>query len=149
MIEIVGFLAFATNVAGNLMLAWQTIWGWVVRLVSISLWFVYAYNESSPSLIANAVTFFCINIFGLWKWRRDRERERGKPSYEDLLGALYEVTGAARDLASKHRDRHELVYITAGEKILERLDRTPLRRFCYVCGEPLGDRTEICVNHDE
>ena len=73
-IEIVGFLAFLTNVAGNLMLAWQTIWGWVVRLVSISLWFVYAYSESSPSLIANAVTFFCINIFGLWKWKRAKKR---------------------------------------------------------------------------
>lgn len=71
--EVIGFSAFLTNVAGNLMLAWQTIWGWVVRLISISLWFAYAYDTASAPLIANAVTFFCINCFGIWKWKRDRK----------------------------------------------------------------------------
>lgn len=83
--EIVGFLAFITNVAGNLMLAWQTVWGWVVRLVSISLWFVYAYSESSPSLIANAITFFGINLFGLWKWTREQKKRKCDICGETLL----------------------------------------------------------------
>lgn len=73
--ELVGYAAFATNVAGNLMLAWQTIWGWVVRLVSIMLWFAYAYSEADAPLIANACTFFCLNLFGLWKWTRERRKK--------------------------------------------------------------------------
>lgn len=78
-VEVVGFLAFSTNVAGNLMLAWQTIWGWIVRLVSISLWFVYAvYGDDGIDLplTVNAVTFFCINLFGLWKWRREMQNRK-------------------------------------------------------------------------
>ncbi len=71
MIEVVGFAAFATNVAGNLMLAGKSARGWVVRLVSIVLWFIYAANTSSPALVANAVTFFAINCYGLWKWKRE------------------------------------------------------------------------------
>lgn len=73
-VDALGFAAFLANVAGNLMLAWQTIWGWVVRLVAISLWFAYGYEEASMPLLVNGVVFFVINCFGLWKWRRDRRK---------------------------------------------------------------------------
>lgn len=69
-IEIVGFAAFISNVGGNLLLAWKNITGWIVRLVSIVLWGFYAADIDSPSLLANAATFFCINCIGFWKWRR-------------------------------------------------------------------------------
>lgn len=74
--EIIGFAAYLTNVAGNAMLVWKDrwgAWGWVVRLVSITLWFIYGLSEVSPSLIANAVTFFAINCLGLWKWSREKK----------------------------------------------------------------------------
>lgn len=75
-IEIVGFAAFLTNVAGNLMLVWQTAfgwYGWAMRILAIVLWFAYAFDTADLPLIANAVTFFCINCWGVWKWRRDRK----------------------------------------------------------------------------
>lgn len=70
-VDVVGFLAFLTNVAGNLLLASKTIWGWYVRIVSILLWLAYAYDTASMPLIANALTFFGINCYGLWKWKRE------------------------------------------------------------------------------
>ncbi len=73
LIEIVGFLAFSTNVAGNLMVARKNIWGWIVRLVSIVLWGTYAWNTASPSLFANAITFFAINCYGFWHWNKHKE----------------------------------------------------------------------------
>lgn len=72
MIEAVGFAAFLLNVLGNLLLAWKSVWGWVIRLVSITTWGVYAYFIDSPSMSANAITFFCINLFGIWKWTRPK-----------------------------------------------------------------------------
>ena len=70
MIELVGFAAFLLNVLGNLLLAWRSTYGWIVRLVSISLWGAYAWSIASPSLLANAATFFAINCLGWWKWSR-------------------------------------------------------------------------------
>ncbi len=72
-IEIVGFLAFLTNVVGNFMLARKIIWAWPVRLVSITLWGFYAVDLDSPSLLANALTFFAINCYGWHHWRKTRE----------------------------------------------------------------------------
>ncbi|KKM72272.1 hypothetical protein LCGC14_1422200 [marine sediment metagenome] len=75
MIEIVGFLAFALNVFGNLLLAWKRIEGWIVRIASIVLWGIYAYQIWSPSMIANAMTFFCINLYGWRKWADEASRK--------------------------------------------------------------------------
>ena len=61
-------------VAVNALLVWKSVWGWVVRLVSITLWGVYAFDVDSPSMLANAGTFFCLNCVGWWKWRRDKEK---------------------------------------------------------------------------
>lgn len=70
LIEIAGFLAFFTNAVGNLLLARKRIAGWAVRLVSIVLWGGYAWGTASPSLFANACTFFLINCCGWRHWRR-------------------------------------------------------------------------------
>lgn len=70
MIEIVGIAAFVLNVVGNLLLARRSIRGWAVRIVSIVLWGVYAANILSLSLLLNAITFFGINCYGWWNWRR-------------------------------------------------------------------------------
>jgi len=76
LIDLVGFAAFASNVAGNLLLAWKRIDGWIVRAVSIVLWGIYASNIDSWPMIANSVTFFAINCFGFWKWRKKQAEER-------------------------------------------------------------------------
>ena len=73
-VEVVGFAAFLTNVAGNLLLTRLSIWGWPVRIVSIVLWGTYAVNLESPSLplFANACTFFAINCYGWRNWYTKR-----------------------------------------------------------------------------
>lgn len=72
--EYVGFAAFALNVVGNILLARVNIWGWPVRLVSIVLWGTYAASLESPSLLANAVTFFAINCYGWRSWSKKGSR---------------------------------------------------------------------------
>lgn len=75
--DVVGFVAFALNVVGNLMLARKSIYGWLVRLASITLWGVYALAITSGPVGLNAVVFFGINCYGWYKWRRDREGHVG------------------------------------------------------------------------
>lgn len=77
-VDVIGFAAFLTNVAGNFMLVYKTVWGWVVRLVSISLWFVYGWGDDSLPNVANAVVFFFINCYGIYRWRKEHLVERTK-----------------------------------------------------------------------
>jgi hypothetical protein len=71
--DAIGFAAFLTNVAGNLLLTGKSVHGWWIRIVAIVLWFVYARSTASWPMTANAVTFFGINCYGLWKWNRERK----------------------------------------------------------------------------
>ena len=75
--EAVGFAAFLTNVGGNVLLARLIIWGWPVRIVSIVLWGTYAATIESPSLLANAATFFAINCYGWRNWYTKRRAPDG------------------------------------------------------------------------
>lgn len=68
MTELIGFAAFLSNVAGNIMLTRKIRAGWIVRLFSITVWGIYATLIPSPSLLANAITFFGINCYGFWNW---------------------------------------------------------------------------------
>jgi hypothetical protein len=77
LIEVMGFAAFLSNVVGNILLARLNIWGWPVRIFSIVLWGFYAVNLESPSLLANACTFFCINCYGWGNWYRKRTVKEG------------------------------------------------------------------------
>jgi len=72
-----GFLSFALNVAGNMMLAWKWRSGWIVRIVAIVSWGVYGWQLSSKPMMLNAATFFVINCYGWWKWRKE-EREKAR-----------------------------------------------------------------------
>lgn len=69
--EAVGYTAFITNVAGNLMLARLNVWGWIVRLLTNVLWIVYAIQiESGGPMWLNHLTFFAINVYGFRTWKR-------------------------------------------------------------------------------
>lgn len=83
-----GFLSFVLNVAGNLFLAWKWRSGWVVRIVAIVSWGIYGWQIASKPIILNAATFFCINVYGFCRWRRE-EREPPKTS-EQLEKEKYE-----------------------------------------------------------
>jgi hypothetical protein len=64
-------LAFALNVWGNWLLAVKSERGWLVRIASIVLWGIYAGQTASIAMTANSITFFGINCFGYWKWRKE------------------------------------------------------------------------------
>lgn len=67
--EILGFLFFALNVAGNLLLTSRSVRGWYVRLAANVVQITYAYSISSPSHELNGATFLFINVVGIYRWR--------------------------------------------------------------------------------
>lgn len=78
-----GFVSFLLNVAGNVMLIWKWKSGWAVRIVAIVSWGLYGWQIASLPIILNAVTFFCINVAGWWRWRREeRKGEREAEWFE-------------------------------------------------------------------
>ena len=69
--NLLGLLAFALNVWGNLELTRKSARGWYVRIVAILFWGAYGLAAASWPNIVNAATFLCINGYGLWKWKRE------------------------------------------------------------------------------
>ncbi len=67
-----GFLSFVLNMAGNLFLAWKWPSGWVVRMIANVSWAIYGVQLHAWPIWANAAAFGVMNIYGWWKWRRER-----------------------------------------------------------------------------
>ena len=65
-----GYFAVATNVLGNFLLARKSIHGWIIRIVSILLWGVYAVGAASGPQLVNSILFFFINLYGLYFWKK-------------------------------------------------------------------------------
>lgn len=55
LIEVVGVVAFLTNVWANILIAHKSETGWVVRLVSNAFWLVFGIAAFSVANILNAV----------------------------------------------------------------------------------------------
>jgi nicotinamide riboside transporter PnuC len=71
MIALIGYAAFGLNIVGNILLAHKSIFGWVVRLVTNVVWVAYAVQvDGGEPMLLNHLTFFGINIYGWWNWRR-------------------------------------------------------------------------------
>ncbi len=71
MIEIIGYVATALNIWGNLLLAKQSIQGWLVRLATNVVYVVYALQiDQGLPVVANHVLFFGINLYGLRQWKK-------------------------------------------------------------------------------
>lgn len=71
-IEVVGIVAFLTNVWANLLIARKSERGWTIRLVSNAWWLAFGIAAGSIANVLNAVTFAGINVYGLVRWRRER-----------------------------------------------------------------------------
>jgi hypothetical protein len=68
--SIIGWVAFALNVAGNLMLTGMTNRGHAIRLCSNACWLIYAPATGAWALFANHCTFAVINVIGYVRWHR-------------------------------------------------------------------------------
>lgn len=72
-VEVIGYVAFLTNVFGALLLARMNAWGWVARLVANVLWVAYAVQiEGGGPMWVNHLAFFGVNMYGFREWR-DRD----------------------------------------------------------------------------
>lgn len=69
-----GIASFITNVAGNLLLAKKSSFGWVIRIVSNILWIVYAGATAAFWLNMNHAVFCVINVYGWWKWQQETKK---------------------------------------------------------------------------
>lgn len=72
--SILGWLAFALNVWGNLALTTKGIRGWIIRIGSNACWIPYGLMTGAIALTANHALFACINAYGWWKWTQDARR---------------------------------------------------------------------------
>lgn len=71
-VESVGIVAFLTNVWANILIAHKSERGWWIRLISNVFWLAFGLFAFSIANILNAVTFACINVYGLRRWQRER-----------------------------------------------------------------------------
>ena len=69
----IGYLAFALNVAGNLLLVHKRWQGWAVRIVTNVAWIAYAAQiDDGGPVVANHAAFMAINLYGLSKWGKKK-----------------------------------------------------------------------------
>ncbi len=71
--QILGWLAFALNVWGNLALTTKGLRGWAIRVVSNACWIPYGLYTHAWALTANHLIFAGINVYGWHKWRREAQ----------------------------------------------------------------------------
>jgi len=69
--QILGWVAFALNVWGNLALTTKGVRGWIIRIFSNACWIPYGVVTGAWALTANHGLFALINAYGWWKWTRD------------------------------------------------------------------------------
>lgn len=78
-VQIIGAIAFALNVWGNLELTKVGNRGHIIRLCSNACWLVYSPLIGAWALLANHATFAGINVLGFVRWRKlERDGHIGK-----------------------------------------------------------------------
>jgi hypothetical protein len=72
--DVVGYVAVATNVAGNLLLTGKSQRaGFAVRIIPNALWLAHGVVQHDGSVILNALVFAIINGVGVWRHRTKAE----------------------------------------------------------------------------
>lgn len=77
--HVLGWLAFALNVWGNMMLTTKSRSGRMVRLACNICWLPYAVLTGAWALLANHIVFMGINVIGWVRWHKEDqwfERQR-------------------------------------------------------------------------
>jgi hypothetical protein len=72
---LLGWVAFALNVWGNLALTTKGVRGWIIRIACNLCWMPYGIYTAAWALLANHLVFVAINCYGWWKWSRDAKWE--------------------------------------------------------------------------
>lgn len=68
---VLGWLAFALNVWGNIALTSKGAKGWIIRIACNLCWLPYSVYTSAWALFGNHLLFITINSYGWWRWRRE------------------------------------------------------------------------------
>jgi len=68
--QLLGLVAFALNVWGNLELTKQTNRGHVIRLCSNACWLIYSPLVGAWALFLNHAVFAAINVLGFHRWSK-------------------------------------------------------------------------------
>ena len=71
--QILGWVAFALNVWGNLALTTKGLRGWIIRIFSNACWMPYGLATGAWALTANHLLFAGINVYGWVKWKREAD----------------------------------------------------------------------------
>lgn len=72
--EVLGWLALALNVWGNLMLTSKGVSGWIIRLACNFCWMPYSVSTGAWALLANHMLFAGINIYGWQRWTKENQQ---------------------------------------------------------------------------
>lgn len=75
--QVLGWVALALNVWGNLKLTSRGQSGWFIRLACNACWIPYSIATSAWALLANHVLFAAINVYGWRQWRRTEGHQQG------------------------------------------------------------------------
>ncbi len=81
--QVIGVVAFALNVWGNLELTKQTNRGHVIRLFSNACWLIYSPLVGAWALFLNHATFAGINVLGYYRWHKIQSVAPGAPHCEN------------------------------------------------------------------
>lgn len=73
-VEMIGWLALALNLWGNLALTSMSRSGWLIRLGSNAAWIVYSPGVGAWPLFANHLTFAVVNVVGWVRWSKKENK---------------------------------------------------------------------------
>ncbi len=68
MTDPIGYLAVTLCVAGMLLLARHSPWGWFVHCAGILCWLTFALLMRSGPLLADALVYVGVDVYGAWRW---------------------------------------------------------------------------------
>lgn len=90
--QLLGLVAFALNVWGNLLLTTASNRGHIIRLCSNAVWIVYSPLVGAWALLLNHMTFAGINVLGYRRWHRMRVEQKAKAVCGGLAGTHVTIT---------------------------------------------------------
>ena len=75
MIDIVGHIAYASLLLGQILLTKKNTWGWALRFIGEIGWVAIGFIIGMSSIWVWGILFALIDIRGFIKWRKEKKNE--------------------------------------------------------------------------